>query len=78
MVTEASTEHAIEKASAGPQVPAIDLTTLHPLSPEVISRQATINIGEIISARIISEYQRMLTCILLIFYYRDHWSRSSW
>lgn len=24
----------------------LDVTTLHPLSPEVISRQATINIGK--------------------------------
>lgn len=25
----------------------LDVTTLHPLSPEVISRQATINIGKV-------------------------------
>jgi len=27
----------------------LDVTTLHPLSPEVISRQATINIGKLCS-----------------------------
>lgn len=27
----------------------LDVTKLHPLSPEVISRQATINIGKVLS-----------------------------
>ena len=50
MVAEGNAEEKAETTTAGPgseaTAAATDPATLHPLSPEVISRQATINIGE--------------------------------
>ncbi|CAG8571492.1 4286_t:CDS:10 [Paraglomus brasilianum] len=51
MVAEGNAEEKAETTTAGPgseaTAAATDPATLHPLSPEVISRQATINIGTI-------------------------------
>lgn len=51
----------------------IDVTKLTPLSPEVISKQATINIGNDNSF----EKDKAQLGTYIKFFYRYYWSRSS-
>lgn len=44
----------------------LDVNTLNPLSPEVISRQATINIGELVSETLSCFFLRILFSLLCL------------
>ena len=69
---------ARNKGLAEQDLSKLDVTVLHPLSPEVISRQATINIGKTLcqgSLVKLSPCAKLRLC--KCYYLRNHWACRS-